>query len=146
MTNKIASVLYFAEFCISVHSCFITNEEKQEILDQREEKRVEKEFEEEVLNSPGIVPPTPGFMPGGAGMVPRTPGFPPVAHTTPGVPISPFTPRHLAFNRLGSQSSDLPLRDNSTPTTQQVSSQPPSPEIQNASPVYFPPPPKKAKK
>lgn len=135
-------------FCVSIHSCFITKEERDEILEQREEKRIEKEFEEEVLNSPGMIPMTPGFLPQGSGMIPRTPGFPPMAHTASAHSgaISPFTPRTLAFNRLDSQASDLPLRNTSTTTTPQIMQQP-SPDLQNtASAMYFPPPPKKASK
>ncbi|KXG53148.1 uncharacterized protein PGRI_001980 [Penicillium griseofulvum] len=135
-------------FCI--HSCFITPEEKEEIRERREERRIEKEFEEEVIKSPSMIPMTPGVMPRGSGMVPRTPGVPPMAA---GGNPSPFTPRTLAFNRLGngngSTASDLPLRDNSrVPQPQYTSAQSNevSPERSTASPMYFPPPPKKAAK
>ncbi|CAG8194939.1 unnamed protein product [Penicillium olsonii] len=128
----------------TIHSCFITPEERDEILEQREERRIEKEFEEEIIKSPGMIPMTPGSMPPGPGMVPRTPGIPPMAV---GGGISPFAPRTLAFNRLGngSTASDLPLRDNRSPQTQYPSpqSQDVSPESAT-SPMYFPPPPKKA--
>ncbi|KAJ5086706.1 hypothetical protein NUU61_008013 [Penicillium alfredii] len=151
-------VLYAIEFGVSVHSCFITKEERDEILERREEKRVEKEFEEEILKSPGIlspgitssgmIPMTPNTMPRPPPMIPRTPGIPPVAA---GGGISPYTPRTLAFNRLGSgsTSSDLPLRDNSNTSntsTTQSSSQQEIAEVQTATPIYFPPPPKKAAK
>ncbi|KAJ5089396.1 hypothetical protein N7532_008080 [Penicillium argentinense] len=143
----IVIVIYVAEFGISVHSCFITQEEKEQVLEAREEKRIEKEFEEEILKSPSMIPMS------AAGMVPRTPGFPPMVASPAvrhGAPISPFTPRHLAFNRLGSgsTSSDLPLRDNSSMPTPQIPCQPQTTEAQTppAQPMYFPPPPKKAMK
>lgn len=145
-TNIPCRVLYAVELGISVHSCFITKEEKEKVLDLREEKRIEKEFEEEVLKSPSMIPMS------APGMIPRTPGFPPIAASPTvrhGAPISPFTPRHLAFNRLGSgsTSSDLPLRDNSSMPTPQLPSQPQTIETQAPSqPMYFPPPPKKATK
>lgn len=162
-TNAFHSVLYFVEFCISVHSCFITPEEREEILEQREEKKIEKEFEEEILKSPSMIPMTPGplspghmtpgFMPH-RGMVPRTPGFPPTAatgHVRNGSPVSPFTPRTLGFNRLGanngSTSSDLPLRNNSNVPTPQMPARITTTELRTStSPMYFPPPPKKASK
>ncbi|OQD74488.1 hypothetical protein PENDEC_c010G05417 [Penicillium decumbens] len=157
-------LLYFVELCVSIHSCFITPEEREEILEQREEKKIEKEFEEEILKSPSMIPLTPGpmspghmipgFMPQ-RGMVPRTPGFPPAAamgHIKNGSPVSPFTPRTLGFNRLGggngSTSSDLPLRDSPSMPTSQMPAQITTTEIRTgtASPMYFPPPPKKASK
>ncbi|KAJ5168188.1 uncharacterized protein N7482_003782 [Penicillium canariense] len=151
--------LYFVELVVVVHSCFITKEEREEILDQREEKRIEKEFEEEILKSPSMIPMTPAFMGQGQGMMPRTPGYPPMAATSPvthGGPLhAPFTPptpgRTPGFNRLGSinTSSDLPLRDASImPTTPPMQPQPQTTEPQSGpgSPMYFPPPPKKASK
>ncbi|KAJ5190533.1 uncharacterized protein N7498_009518 [Penicillium cinerascens] len=156
-------VVYFVEFCISVHSCFITPEEREEILEQREEKKIEKEFEEEILKSPSMIPLTPGPPPPGHmnpgfmphhGMVPRTPGFPPTAATgyvKNGAPVSPFTRRTLGFNRLGdnngSTSSDLPLRNNSNVSTPQMPARITTTELgAPASSMYFPPPPKKASK
>lgn len=143
----IVIALYAVDFGISVHSCFITKEEKEKVLELREEKRVEKEFEEEILKSPSMVPLS------APGMIPRTPGFPPIASSPivrHGAPISPFTPRHLAFNRLGSgsTSSDLPLRDNNSMPTPQIPAQHQIPDTQPSSsqPMYFPPPPKKASK
>lgn len=143
----IVIVLYAVDFGISVHSCFITQEEKEKVLELREEKRVEKEFEEEILKSPSMVPMS------APGMIPRTPGFPPIASSPVvrhGAPISPFTSRHLAFNRLGSgsTSSDLPLRNNSSLPSPQTPYQPLTTEAQESSsqPMYFPPPPKKATK
>ncbi|KAJ5570059.1 uncharacterized protein N7459_009489 [Penicillium hispanicum] len=141
--------LFFVELCVSIYSCFITKEEREQILEEREEKRVEKEFEEEILKSPTGVPTTPAFYAQGQ-MIPRTPGFPPMAHTAPvnnGGPVSPFTPRTLAFNRLGSTSSDLPLRSNadaSSPVS--PPQQTPEAQAESGSPMYFPPPPKKAQK
>lgn len=144
-------MLYFAEFCICVHSCFITKEERDEILEQREEKIIEQEFEEEIMKSPGLIPLTPGFQ--APAMVPRTPGYPPMAAAAPvknGASIPTFAPRTLGFNRLGggnsSTASDLPLRDNSSMPATQAPSQHPIAEARTGlqSPMYFPPPPKKA--
>ncbi|OGE55487.1 hypothetical protein PENARI_c004G07727 [Penicillium arizonense] len=146
------TVIIIVYYCVilgfNIHSCFITPEEREEIMERREERRIEKEFEEEIMKSPSMIPMTPGSMPRGPGMVPRTPGVPPMAV---GGSISPFAPRHLAFNRLdnGSTSSDLPLRNNSHSHGQypsQPQSQAVSPESQTGSPMYFPPPPKKAAK
>lgn len=148
-------MLYVVEFGVSVHSCFITKEEREEIIEQREEKRIEKEFEEEILKSPSMIPMTPGFTSHAPGMIPRTPGFPPMAATGPiknGGPVSPFTPRTLAFNRLGggnrSTSSDLPLRNNASMPSPPMQSQSQTVEGQtgSGSPMYFPPPPRKATK
>ncbi|KAJ5169789.1 uncharacterized protein N7500_002572 [Penicillium coprophilum] len=142
-------ILYYTVILgFSIHSCFITPGEREEILEQREERRIEKEFEEEIIKSPGMIPMTPGSMPRGPGMVPRTPGVPPMAV---GGNTSPLAPRTLAFNRLGNDStaSDLPLRDNSRvpqPQYTSVQSHEVSPESSVASPMYFPPPPKKAAK
>lgn len=146
------SLLYFGEFCVLVHSCFITKEERDAILEEREEKAIEKEFEEEIMKSPSMIPLTPGFQ--APGMVPRTPGFPPAAATGPvknGAFVSSYTPRTLGFNRLGgngSQSSDLPLRENASMPSRQAASLQQSAESQSGSgsPMYFPPPPKKANK
>lgn len=144
------------EFVIVVHSCFITKAERDEILEQREEKRIEKEFEEEIMKSPSMIPMTPAFD---QVMIPRTPGYPPVAATSPvthgGILHAPFTPRSSVrtpgFNRLGgaSTSSDLPLRDNSNMSTPQLQSRPVQavePQSRPESAMYFPPPPKKASK
>jgi hypothetical protein len=147
-TNTPNSIYYCVILGFNIHSCFITPEEREEILERREERRIEKEFEEEIMKTPSMIPMTPGSMPRGPGMVPRTPGIPPMAV---GGSISPFAPRHLAFNRLGngSTSSDLPLRNNPHSHDQypsQPQSQTVSPESQTGSPMYFPPPPKKAAK
>ncbi|KAJ5231036.1 hypothetical protein N7489_011744 [Penicillium chrysogenum] len=141
-------VYYVVILGFNIHSCFITPEEREAILEQREERRIEKEFEEEIIKSPSMIPMTPGSMPQGPGMVPRTPGVPPIAV---GGSFSPYAPRTLAFNRLGNAStaSDLPLRDNSRATQPQYpspQSHEVSPESSTGSPMYFPPPPKKAAK
>ncbi|KAJ5393306.1 uncharacterized protein N7487_010947 [Penicillium crustosum] len=142
-------IIYYAVILgFNIYSCFITPEEREAILEQREERRIEKEFEEEIIKSPSMIPMTPGSMPQGPGMVPRTPGVPPMAV---GGNISPFAPRTLAFNRIGngSTASDLPLRNNSGVTQPQYpspQSHEVSPESSTGSPMYFPPPPKKAAK
>jgi hypothetical protein len=160
LTNtSLYSVLYFVEFVIIVHSCFITKEEREEIIEQREEKRIEKEFEEEIMKSPSMIPMTPGFVGQDHGMIPRTPGYPPMAATSPvthgGLLHAPFTPRTPGrtpgFNRIptGSTASDLPLRDHSNLPSPQMQSQPvQTTEAQTGpgSAMYFPPPPKKASK
>jgi hypothetical protein len=157
--TSLYSVLYFVEFVITVHSCFITKEEREEIIEQREEKRIEKEFEEEIMKSPSMIPMTPGFVGQDHGMIPRTPGYPPMAATSPvthgGLLHAPFTPRTPGrtpgFNRIptGSTASDLPLRDHSNQPSPQMQSQPvQTTEAQTGpgSAMYFPPPPKKASK
>ncbi|KAJ5349858.1 hypothetical protein N7541_007585 [Penicillium brevicompactum] len=132
----ILMILYYAVILgFNIHSCFITPEEREEIVEQREERRIEKEFEEEIIKSPGMIPMTPGSMPHG-------PGIPPMAV---GGSVPPFASRTLAFNRLDNSStaSDLPLRAHQahypSPQSHEV-----SPESANGSPMYFPPPPKKA--
>ncbi|KAJ5729813.1 uncharacterized protein N7483_004321 [Penicillium malachiteum] len=139
-------LVYVIEFCVCLRSCWITYTERDEILEAREERRIETEFEEEIMKSP-YYPTTPG-------PIPRTPGFPPMAAQVPGrggpLPpgvggVYPYTPRHLAFNRLDSQSSDLPLRHKNGEGSSSS-----SPQVSNPSPggsqsqMYFPPPPKKA--
>lgn len=71
--SHLYSFLYFVEFVVVVHSCFITKEEREEILEQREEKRIEKEFEEEIMKSPSMIPMTPGFVGQDHGMIPELP-------------------------------------------------------------------------
>lgn len=152
-------VLYFVEFVIIVHSCFITKEEREEIIEQREEKRIEKEFEEEIMKSPSMIPMTPGFVGQDNGMIPRTPGYPPMAAISPvthgGLLHAPFTPRTPGrtpgFNRIptGSTASDLPLRDHSNLPSPQMQSQPvqtTEAQMGPGSAMYFPPPPMKASK
>ncbi|KAJ5109108.1 hypothetical protein N7456_005783 [Penicillium angulare] len=137
----ILTLIYTFEFFVSVRSCFITNAERDEILEAREDKRVEREFEEEVLKSP--------FYATTPGLVPRTPGFPPFVAQPAGTGgvggVYPFTPRHLAFNRLGSESSDLPLRSKEVQSSPTASSANVSPDGSQTQ-MYFPPPPKKASK
>lgn len=142
LTDK--SIYYVVILGFNIHSCFITPEEREEIVEQREERRIEKEFEEEIIKSPGMIPMTPGSMARAPGY-PPTPGYPPMAV---GGSVPPFASRTLAFNRLGNSStaSDLPLRDNRAHQSQYPSPQSHevSPESSNGSPMYFPPPPKKA--
>lgn len=59
-----------------------------------------KDFEEEILKSPSVIPLTPG---------PNTGGMP------------PFTPHSFSFGPLGNGSSDLPLRSNAAPTNDRAS-------------------------
>lgn len=83
-----------------------------------------KEYEETVLKSPSMIPLTPG---------PATGAFPPT------------TPRTLAFNRLDSESSNLPLRDYNQRIEEQVQRLDDRISgINGSSQTYFPPPPKKA--
>ncbi|KAJ5477832.1 hypothetical protein N7530_003341 [Penicillium desertorum] len=124
-------VYYVVILGFNIHSCFITPEEREAILEQREERRIEKEFEEEIIKHGSPYPGVPPIAVGGS--------FP------------PYAPRTLAFNRLGNDStaSDLPLRDNSRATQPQYpspQSHEVSPESSTGSPMYFPPPPKKAAK
>lgn len=137
-------MFYAVELGFSVHSCFVTKEEKLEREERREEKKTWKEYEEMALNSPSVIPPmSPAYTTGG----PMSPGY-------PGMPST--TPRSLAFHRLGSEtgSSDLPLRNNGSPARPPSSMQQESDETLNSSvpaapapgPIYFPPPPKKAAK
>ncbi|KAI9932881.1 hypothetical protein ASPWEDRAFT_47287 [Aspergillus wentii DTO 134E9] len=125
-------VLYFVQFVVCLHSCFITPEERAQIDERRDEDRQMKEYEEEVLKSPRMIPMTPAPYPGSAPYVGSMP---------------PTTPRSLAFNRLGGDSpSDLPLRDNSGSLQQQTAEvKGPAPQPQPPQ-MYFPPPPKKAAK
>jgi hypothetical protein len=146
MANSSLRLYYVVILGFNIHSCFITPEERAEILEEREERRIEKEFEEEVIKSPGMIPMTPSSMLPGSSMVPRTPGAPPMVLEGGSSPFG--APRTLAFNRLGNDStaSDLPLRRHtqqqySTPPSQEV-----SPESATAPQMYFPPPPKKAAK
>ncbi|CAL5874578.1 uncharacterized protein PFLUO_LOCUS8875 [Penicillium psychrofluorescens] len=155
--------LYLVELGFNIHSCFVTKDERTRIDEKREEKKIEKEFEEAILNSPGFVPMNQQMIPRTPGMVPGqhyppTPGYPfspGFSSCSPGIPpmaaggaISPYTPRTLAFNRLGggSTSSDLPLRQHaqSSPNGQQSSSEAATPQTSQESQMYFPPPPKQA--
>ncbi|KAA8644570.1 uncharacterized protein ATNIH1004_008775 [Aspergillus tanneri] len=87
-------VLYFVELVVSIHSCFITAEERAEREERREEKRTMKEYEDLVLKSPTMFPMSAAAY----------------ADTMQGAQTAPMTttPRSLAFNRVGTDSSDLP--------------------------------------
>ncbi|KAL4738747.1 hypothetical protein BDV11DRAFT_188998 [Aspergillus similis] len=146
-------VLYTVELGIAIQNCFITKEERAERDEEREEKETMKAYEDMILKSPTMIPMTPSA-------IPMTPGRGGTAMATAQFPRSPMpvvTPRSLAFNRLDSNdastptSTDLPLREHFTaPTSQAVSVSQEveaGPTIQQPQPqIYFPPPPKKAKK
>lgn len=124
--NDIHSVIYTVEVGISIHSCFLTPEEKDEHRERREEKKVMKEYEEAILKSPSMIPLSPG---------PATGGFPAT------------TPRTLAFNRLGGDSPGLPLRDYGRKVDDTVQRLDDRLSGINGPPqTYFPPPPKKETK
>lgn len=112
-TNQ-SSVVYAVEVGLSIHSCFLTAEEKEERRERREEKAVMKEYEETVLKSPSMAPLSPP---------PNTAGF------------QATTPRTPAFNRIGGESPNLPLRDYNRLDD--------SPPTQSQTQTYFPPPPTK---
>jgi hypothetical protein len=145
--------LYTVELGIAIQNCFITKEERAERDEEREEKETMKAYEDMILKSPTMIPMTPSA-------IPMTPGPGGTATATAQFPRSPMpvvTPRSLAFNRLESNdaptptSTDLPLREHFTaPTPQAVSVSQEveaGPTIQQPQPqIYFPPPPKKAKK
>ncbi|KAL3464698.1 hypothetical protein BJX64DRAFT_88491 [Aspergillus heterothallicus] len=135
-------VLYAVELGFAVQNCFITQEERAERDEQREEKETMKAYEDMILKSPSMIPMTPSA-------IPMTPG----TATYPRSPMAVMTPRSLAFNRLDSGSTDLPLREHfgAAPSHPQTALQEvdtvASGSIQSAQPqIYFPPPPKKAKK
>ncbi|KAL2799517.1 hypothetical protein BJX66DRAFT_241892 [Aspergillus keveii] len=137
-------VLYTVELVIAAQNCFITKEERAERDEQREEKETMKAYEDMILKSPSMIPMTPSA-------VPMSPG----TATYPRSPMPVMTPRSLAFNRLdpASASRDLPLREHfgAAPSHPQTALQEvdttASGSIQPATPqIYFPPPPKKAKK
>ncbi|KAL2860724.1 uncharacterized protein BJX67DRAFT_328710 [Aspergillus lucknowensis] len=134
-------VLYAVELGVAAQNCFITKEEREERDEKREEKETMKAYEDMILKSPSMIPMTPSAMP-------MTPG----TATYPRSPMPVMTPRSLAFNRVDSPSTDLPLREHfSSPTppqsVQQEVEASASGSIQPAQPqIYFPPPPKKAKK
>ncbi|KAL4933875.1 uncharacterized protein BDV17DRAFT_286681 [Aspergillus undulatus] len=142
-------VLYTVELGISIQNCFITKEERAERDEEREEKETMKAYEDMILKSPAMIPMTPSAIP----MTPGTATYP--RSPMPAMPA--VTPRSLAFNRLDSNNSnpnststDLPLREHFTAPAsqsedvkQEVQA---SGSIQQPQPLYFPPPPKKAKK
>lgn len=84
-----------------------------------------KEYEEEIIKSPSVIPMTPG---------PNTAGGP------------PFTPHSFSFGPLGNGSSDLALRSNAAPTnghasiTQQESMETLTSGPQVQPQTLFPPP------
>ncbi|PIG88439.1 hypothetical protein AARAC_008179 [Aspergillus arachidicola] len=126
-------VLYFVEIIVSVHSCFVTKEEKAERDERREEKRTMKEYEDMVLKTPRTFPMMSPALPSGG--------------TTQMMPT--MSSRSPEFSTFGHGSSDLPLRDhfstpNPRPPAQQESSETLAPG--NQPQMYFPPPPKKAAK
>ncbi|KAL3476379.1 hypothetical protein BJX99DRAFT_142603 [Aspergillus californicus] len=148
-------VLYAVELGFAIQNCFITKEEQAERDDEREEKETMKAYEDIILKSPSMIPMTPGAMPMTPGSMPMTPGAMtpgPGTSTFPRSPMPVMTPRSLAFNRLDSPSSDLPLREHFTvPTGYGVqhdveAGKPIQPQPQAQEQIYFPPPPKKAKK
>lgn len=117
--TKLRSVIYVVEVGLSVHSCFLSKEEKEERREQREEKQAMKDYEETIIKSPGMAPMSPRLNTGG---------------------LPPATPRTLAFNRIGGDSTNLPLRD----FNQRLPEEPPAPQSQPQ--TYFPPPPKRETK
>ncbi|KAL4881587.1 hypothetical protein BJY04DRAFT_55434 [Aspergillus karnatakaensis] len=138
-------VLYTVELGVAIQNCVMTKEERAERDEEREEKETMKAYEDMILKSPSMIPMTPGHYP------PRTPGTAATA-TFPRSPMPVMTPRSLAFNRLDTPSNDLPLREHFGAQTQhqnvsvkqEVEA---SGSIQQSEPqLYFPPPPKKAKK
>ena len=94
--TQIYSFYYFAVLCLSLRNCIMTKEEREEQAELDEERKTMKEFEEFVLQSPGL-PRTASL---------RQPG------PVPGK--APF--HHMAPRSNGASSSDLPLRQHfSTP-------------------------------
>lgn len=112
------SILYFVELVLSLHSCVPTKEEIDKRRERQEEKRTMKEYEEEILKSPIMIPMTPG---------PNTGGLP------------PMTPHSFVFNPMSNGPSDLPFRNEpgSRASTHQESA-----ETLTSGPYFFPPPPK----
>jgi hypothetical protein len=141
------SVLYTVELGIAVQNCFITEEERLERDERREEKETMKAYEDIILKSPTAFPMSPGAVPMTPSAMPMTPG----TATYPRAPMPVATPRSLAFNRLDSSSTnDLPLREHFSPDPQAVKQEVEATGAgsgqQQPSQIYFPPPPKKGKK
>lgn len=139
--------MYTVELGIAIQSCFITEEERAERDEKREEKETMKAYEDIILKSPTAFPMTPSAVPMTPGAMPMTPG----TATYPRAPMPVATPRSLAFNRLDSSSTDLPLREHFSPDPQAVNQEVEaiasgSGQQQPPSQIYFPPPPKKGKK
>ncbi|KAL1849256.1 hypothetical protein Plec18167_008121 [Paecilomyces lecythidis] len=136
ITNTTTSVIYFSEFILAAISCFSTKAEREAYRERREEKRAIKAYEDSILRAPpsGTYPMTPGPMTGTS--------FP------------AMTPRSLAFTRLDSGSSDLPLRSHfSTPHPRSSlhlqtggGSMSGYGAYQDQPQMYFPPPPTQAAK
>ncbi|OJJ97884.1 hypothetical protein ASPACDRAFT_80012 [Aspergillus aculeatus ATCC 16872] len=122
-------LFYFGITCLSLRNCIITEEERLEIEERREDERAMKEFEDFVLKSPGI--PMTTMQP--LGMPPKSP----MHHVT----TAPSD---------GGSSSDLPLRQHfSTPNPRRSMQQDSTETLSGHQPQpqpYFPPPPKKAAK
>ncbi|KAL4865687.1 hypothetical protein BDV12DRAFT_146171 [Aspergillus spectabilis] len=151
-------VLYTVELGIAIQNSFITKEERAERDEEREEKETMKAYEDIILKSPSMIPMTPSAIPMTPSHHPMTPGYYPITPGTaatatfPRSPMPVMTPRSLAFNRLDTPANDLPLREHfgapnpqpSVSVKQEVeaseSTKQPQPQL------YFPPPPKKAKK
>lgn len=134
------SLIYFTEFVLSAISCFTTKAEREEHRERREEKRVIKKWEDEVLNSPNVFPLTPAPPTGGAGGMGGMGGMPTA------------TPRTVTFNQLTGETPDLPLRDYSSspnPSASTTHTAVEGVETPRTAPVepsqaWFPPPPEKA--
>jgi hypothetical protein len=135
--SVILCVIYFVQFALGLMSCFNTEVEREEWLQRRAEKRAEKMAEQEILREYQEVLKSPAYA------IPMTPA----SMMTSAAPVSPHS---LAFSRMDSRPSDLPLRNHfSTPypnapysiqeTTVETIVPPPSQPL-----PYFPPPPKKA--
>lgn len=120
--TSLQSAIYAIELGLSVHSCFLTREEKEERREHREEKQAMQAYEETILRSPSMIPMTPG---------PSTGALP---------AMTPRTPRTLAFNRIDGGSPNLPLRDYNERPPDVLSAAQTPPQ------TYFPPPPKKETK
>ena len=127
LTISRSRVIFFSHFVLAVVSCFPTKADRAK---QAEKKQRKLDFEENVLKSPSMVPPTPGFPQSPVGR-----GWP------------PMTPRTQAFNTLGG-TTDLPLRDRVGSAAPQNLSIPdsaaasPSARTSEQPQMYFPPPPK----
>ncbi|OJJ82095.1 uncharacterized protein ASPGLDRAFT_49496 [Aspergillus glaucus CBS 516.65] len=114
----IVIILYFVELVLSLHSCVPTKEEIDKRRERQEEKRTMKEYEEEILKSPVMIPMTPG---------PNTGGLP------------SMTPHSFVFNPMTNGPSDLPFRNE---PGSRVSTHQESAETLTSGPHFFPPPPK----
>ncbi|PYH91483.1 hypothetical protein BO71DRAFT_401352 [Aspergillus ellipticus CBS 707.79] len=95
---------YFVVLCISLRNCVMTQEERDEMEELREERKTMKEYEDFVLQTPGI--PMTGSLPM------RHPGQMPMPMPMPmQMPMSAKAPFHQVVTRsTEGSSSDLPLR------------------------------------